>query len=295
MELYQVRYFLAVAESLSFTRASQLVYVSQPALTKAIQRLEETLGGRLFDRANSSVQLTAFGRAMLPRLEQLHAMADLARHQARKLSTEPHEGVRVGVVASVEMGLLLRSLLNCESTLTDVELSFHEGSQAELIDALDRGELELVVLACLDELPRRFRTQCLFDEDYVLAFGDDHRFHGRESIELAELNRENYCLRMDCEALVTLSRLLEERGIRWQVVQRAHREDWTQAFVRANLGVTLMPRSLARAARLDSVAVRDLPLRRQVTLTAHSARPAGAGLTRVLHSLTHGPHAGLPS
>ena len=66
MELYQIRYFLAVADTLNFTRASERSFVSQPALTKAIQRLEEAIGGRLFDRTKNSVQLTDLGRGMLP-------------------------------------------------------------------------------------------------------------------------------------------------------------------------------------------------------------------------------------
>lgn len=285
MELYQIRYFLAVAESLSFTRASERVFVSQPALTKAIQRLEETLGGRLFDRANSNVQLTPFGRALLPRLQELQALADGARHQARRLCAEPRDVVRVGVMSSIEMGGLLQRLSSDEGGLADVELSFQEGDQAELTQALDEGALDLAVLACLEDLPRRYRTESLLEEDYVLTFGDDHRFHGRDRIELAELNRENYCLRTHCEAFNAVWALLDERGVRLQVVHRADREDWAQAFVRANLGVSLMPRSLARAAGLDCASVSDLPVRRQITLATHTARPIGAGLAQVMSGL----------
>src|SRR3954468_24191836 len=84
MELYQIRYFLAVAETLNFTRASERSFVSQPALTKAIQRLEEAIGGRLFDRTKNSVQLTALGSAMLPNFRQIYESANQAREQARR-------------------------------------------------------------------------------------------------------------------------------------------------------------------------------------------------------------------
>src|SRR3954467_3331403 len=63
MELYQIRYFLAVAETMNFTRASERSFVSQPALTKAIQRLEETIRGRLFERTANSVEHTRLGSA----------------------------------------------------------------------------------------------------------------------------------------------------------------------------------------------------------------------------------------
>ena len=82
LELYQICYFLNLADTLNFTRASERSFVSQPALTKAIQRLEETVGGRLFDRTKSSVQLTDLGRAMLPTFQQLFNGAQEAKEQA---------------------------------------------------------------------------------------------------------------------------------------------------------------------------------------------------------------------
>src|SRR5579871_6750840 len=73
MELFQVRYFLALTKTLNFTRAAETCHVSQPALTRAIQRLEEELGGPLLYRERSQTQLTALGRAMAPHLEAAYA------------------------------------------------------------------------------------------------------------------------------------------------------------------------------------------------------------------------------
>ena len=84
MELYQIRYFLAVADTLNFTRAAERSFVSQPALTKAIQRLEESLGGRLFERSKTQVQLTSLGQTMLPNFRQIFDNAMQAREQARR-------------------------------------------------------------------------------------------------------------------------------------------------------------------------------------------------------------------
>src|SRR6185369_16112327 len=102
MELYQIRYFLAVAETMNFTRASERSFVSQPALSKAIQRLEETIGGRLFDRTKNSVQLTELGHAMLPNFRQIYDSANQAREQARRLTREPRQRVRVGVMCTID-------------------------------------------------------------------------------------------------------------------------------------------------------------------------------------------------
>jgi LysR family transcriptional regulator, hydrogen peroxide-inducible genes activator len=85
MELYQIRYFLAVAETLNFTRAAERSFVSQSALTKAIQRLEEIVGGRLLDRSSKSVQLTTLGLSLLPNFKQINDSTLEARLFARKL------------------------------------------------------------------------------------------------------------------------------------------------------------------------------------------------------------------
>src|SRR6476469_1703893 len=107
MELYQIRYFLAVAETLNFTRASERSFVSQPALTKAIQRLEEAIGGRLFDRTKNSVQLTDLGTAMLPNFRQIYESANEAREHARRLTRERRHAVRVGVMCTIDFHQVL--------------------------------------------------------------------------------------------------------------------------------------------------------------------------------------------
>ncbi len=285
MELYQIRYFLAVAETLNFTRASERSYVSQPALTKAIQRLEETLGGRLFDRSKNAVQLTDLGRAMLPNFRQIYDTAQATREQARRLTRVRKEVVRVGVMCTIDFHQVLPGFADSQQGRTELDLSFREGNLEALTDALDRGEIDLGVMCSPNEIPRRFAATPLFSEDYVVAFGDDHRFHGREAIEMQELDREHYCERIHCEFSHHIERLLVARGVRLQVVQQSAREDWIQALVRANFGVAFMPLSIARAAGLAHVLTADCPIVREVKLLMQAERPATPGQQAVIESL----------
>ena len=87
MEMHQVRYFLAVADTLNFTRAAEQCHVSQPALTRAIQQLEEELGGLLLRRERKLTHLTDFGRLIEPHLRQLFADAEAAKSTARNSSS----------------------------------------------------------------------------------------------------------------------------------------------------------------------------------------------------------------
>jgi len=286
MELYQIRYFLAVADTLNFTRASERSFVSQPALTKAIQRLEEAIGGRLFDRTKNSVQLTELGRAMLPNLRQIHDSANHAREQARRLMRERKEVVRVGVMCTIDFDQVLPGFAECQQGRNEVELKFREGNLEALTDALDQGDVDVGIMCSPYEMPRRFRALPLFREHYVLSIGDDHRFNGRNSIEIAELHRERYCERVMCEFSTHIERLLRDRGVALEVVQQSAREDWIQAFVRANFGVAFMPLSIAEAAGLGYVHSADVPIVREVSVLVQAERPPFEAQQAVIDSLT---------
>jgi LysR family transcriptional regulator, hydrogen peroxide-inducible genes activator len=285
MELYQIRYFLAVADTLNFTRASERSFVSQPALTKAIQRLEETIGGRLFDRTKNSVQLTELGRGMLPNFRQIYETANHAREEARRLTREQKEVVRVGVMCTIDFHQVLPGFVESQEGHSEVELSFREGNLEALTDALDEGDVDVGIMCSPYEMPKRFAATLLFSEEYVLAIGDDHRFSGRTSVEMAELHRERYCERVMCEFSTYIERLLRERSVMLEVVQQSSREDWIQALVRANFGVAFMPISLARAARLACVTITDVPIVRQVSVLTQAERPTSAAQQAVIDSL----------
>ncbi len=289
MELYQIRYFLAVADTLNFTRASERSFVSQPALTKAIQRLEDTVGGRLFDRTKNSVQLTSLGQAMLPNFRQIMDSATQARSQARELTRQKVERVRVGVMCTLDFQHLLHGFSMCQDGRAEVELSFQEGTLEALTDALDQGDIDMGIMCSPHEIPKRFQSTRLFSEHYVLAIGDDHRFNGRDGIQLAELDREHYCERTSCEFSSYIERLLVDRGVGLDVVQQSAREDWIAAFVRSNFGVAFMPLSIAEMTKLAYVYTTDCPIVRSVGVLVQGERPASAAQLLVLEALTAHP------
>src|SRR3954463_863112 len=146
MELYQIRYFLAVADTLNFTRASERSFVSQPALTKAIQRLEEAIGGRLFDRTKNSVQLSELGHAMLPNFRQIHDRANEAREQARLFSRNQKDVVRIGVMCTIDFQLVLPGFERSQEGREDIVLNFQEGNLEALTDSLDRGGVDIGIM-----------------------------------------------------------------------------------------------------------------------------------------------------
>ena len=285
MELYQIRYFLALADTLNFTRASERSFISQPALTKAIQRLEEAVGGRLFERAKNTVQLTALGSHMLPNLRQIYDSANETRELAGRFLREKKELVRVGVMCTIDFEQLLHGFMKSHEESSVFGLSFVEGSFEALTDLLDRGDIDLGVMCSAYEIPKRFKVTPLYGESFVVAFGSDHRFNGREQIDVSELHREHYCDRMLCEYSSYIGHLLDQRGVAVDVVQQSEREDWIQSLVRASIGIAFMPLTIARSANLAYVHTPDCPIVRNVGVFLQAERPVTTNQQRVIDML----------
>jgi len=107
MEMHQVRYFLAVAEVLNFTRAAEECHVAQPSLTRAIKQLEEELGGDLFRRERPHAQLTELGQRMLPLLRQCYESALGARSLAAALKSGEIGALRLALSHTIDVNIVI--------------------------------------------------------------------------------------------------------------------------------------------------------------------------------------------
>jgi LysR family transcriptional regulator, hydrogen peroxide-inducible genes activator len=285
VEIYQIRYFLAVNETLNFTRAAERCYVSQPALTKSIQKLEELLGGRLFDRTKNAVQLTDLGRAMLPNFQQIYAAAQNTKEQARRLLREQRSIVRVGIMCSLDFNRLLPEIAAFQAKQPHVIVQLREGTMEMLTDWLDKNDIDLALMSSPQEFPKRFACDVLFAEDYVVAFTAGHKFSDKTFVPLADLHMEPYCSRLNCEYADFIDNTLDHLGIELVVVQETQREDWIASMVRAGLGVAFMPQSLAQLAQLPCVKISDAPFRRQVQALTLAERPVAPSTQALMQQL----------
>lgn len=168
MEMHQVRYFLAVAGTLNFTRAAEQCHVAQPSLSRAIRKLEEELGGDLFRRERSQTHLTELGRSMLPVLQQCFDSAEAAKDLANRFGTAESEPLRVGVSRTVSLELLAPMLSELARVCPGLELSFRRGNGADILDDLRAGDIEVAVTATDHVDWERFDGWALFEEGFAL-------------------------------------------------------------------------------------------------------------------------------
>jgi DNA-binding transcriptional LysR family regulator len=146
MEMHQVRYFLAMTRSLNFTRAAEECNVTQPSLTRAIQKLEEEFGGPLFRRERSRTHLTDLGREILPLFETAYEAAQAAKNLAREIGKAQVAPLTLGIANTIENDDLHVLLGEIGAHLPGFELTLQSGSSEEMIGLGLNGALDLFVV-----------------------------------------------------------------------------------------------------------------------------------------------------
>jgi LysR family transcriptional regulator, hydrogen peroxide-inducible genes activator len=280
MELFQVRYFLTLAKTLNFTRAAEACNVSQPALTRAIQRLEEELGGPLLYRERSLTQLTELGRVMLPHLEAAFKASEAAAAEAAAFKRRDLAPLRLGLSTTISAHVLTPVLRELEDRVKGFELSLVEGGTEELFGKMLDGELDSAVVVEPERLPERLNRWPLFEDRYVVLCRPDHRFASLDEISAAALGEEFVLVRgqRGCDFERALERLCAAAGITLRARHRGGSEDHIQHMVGAGLGVAVSAADQPVAPGVISRPLADPGARRRIIVTVVAGRPYGTGL-----------------
>lgn len=241
MEMQQVRYFLTLARTLNFTRAAQQANVTQPALTRAIQQLEQELGGALFHRERRNTHLSELGRMMLPYLEEIHSQAEAARAQARSVGRLDNVTLRIGAMCTIGPALIADLVAAFRQSHPAVDLELVDEGSGELSEQLARGELDLALFGLPQGPDGRFHGLSLFQERFVIAVPPDHPLAAKNVVSCRETHELAYVNRANCEYYDVVRRELRAQGVKWRQVFSSTRDDWVQGMIKAGLGIGFFP------------------------------------------------------
>jgi DNA-binding transcriptional LysR family regulator len=287
MEMHQVRYFLAVARTLNFTKAADECNVAQPSLTRAIKLLEGELGGDLFRRERPRAMLTPLGERMYPLLKQCYDSAQSARALAAMINDGEVGALKIAVSGSIELGLILNEVNELRRSFSEIELKILRGTGAQLVDYLKAGEAELAVAASIGEAWDRLDSWALFDEPFDMVFSRGHRLASQEGITLEDLKRERFLLRSHCEKGAELAALLRANGLDADHRHEVASDQDLLALLEANIGIGFLPRTVNAPQSLVRTAVPELALGRTVCLYGVAGRqrtPIAATFMKMLRA-----------
>ena len=174
--MHQIRYFLAVCETLNFTRAAEACNVSQPSLTRAIKGLEDELGGPLFRRERNNTHLTGLGEMMRPHLTQVLIETDAAKERAKSFARLDDVELKLGMMCTIGPRRFVPFLQAFRERHPKVRLVVQDGSHVQLQERLAQGELDVAVYGQPEEIDERFHARRLYDERFVIGVGPGHPF-----------------------------------------------------------------------------------------------------------------------
>jgi DNA-binding transcriptional LysR family regulator len=272
MEMHQVRYFLAVARALNFTRAAEECHVAQPSLTRAIRQLEGELGGDLFRRERPQAQLTELGQRMLPLLKQCYESALSARSLASAIKKGQVGSLRMAVSHTIDPSLVTPHVVELGKLFEGLELKILRGTGSEVLEYLKQGEVELGLAAQLGEEWERLDRWPLFTEEFQLFVNSMHVLAERPSVAIDDLRAERLMIRSYCETTPGLLEALRGREFDVTRFHEVSADGDLLSLLEAGVGVALVPRSTQSPASVVRIAVEGVELTRTIYLYGVAGR-----------------------
>ncbi len=239
MEFDQLRYFLQVAERGNFTRAAEDLTISQPALSRSIQKLEDELGQPVFERKTRSVSLTEAGVLLQSRAQQ---MLTILEDTKAEITDDGESGrIRVGAIPTIAPYFLPDLLRHFSSEFPKATLIVQESTTDVLLKSCTQGEIDLAILAL--PVPAKYlEVEELFEEELLLVLPPDHPLIEKPRIRLSDVEPlpfvlldEAHCL---SDNIVTFCR---ERSVQPVAVERTSQLTMVQELVSLSHGVSMIP------------------------------------------------------
>ncbi len=253
MELRHLRYFVAVAEHLSFGRAAERLHISQPPLSRQIRALEDELGAPLFSRTRRSVRLTAAGAALLPEARRLLRDADALQAGARRLAAGAVGTLALGFISVAAYNLLPQLAPEFRRRHPGIKLVLQEATSDVQLGALAQGELDVGLVLPPVEAPGLEYAPLLHD---TLVAALPAGRGGKGPVAVGALRHEPFILfprRVGTSLHDAIVGVCRRAGFAPRVAQEAIQMQTIISLVAAGMGIALVPAALRKLRRAGVV------------------------------------------
>jgi DNA-binding transcriptional LysR family regulator len=296
VELRHLRYFLAVAEELNFTRAARRLNIAQPPLTQQIKALEAEIGVTLIDRSAYRIELTEAGRAFQGEVARILGDVSAAVLNAKRVARGDVGQVRVGFTESATFNPLVTSAFRAfRSAYPDVQVSLEEHQSVELVKALREGRIDAAFVRPPLKRDEGLVLHLLEEEDMVLAVPSAHRLAASAVVALRDLEAETFILYPRsvrpglADAVIAAC---ERAGFIPHVAQYAPQLSSTINLVAASLGVSIVPQSMRgmQPQAVSYIRIEGRPVQAALAI-AHRAGEASPAVLKFIENARRRPSA----
>jgi LysR family transcriptional regulator, hydrogen peroxide-inducible genes activator len=299
MELHQIRYFLAVAESGSFTAAARHNHVAQPSLSQQIKKLEDELGRRLFDRLGRKAELTEAGRIFIDRARRILQDVDDAERAVRNETGGAK--LRFGVIPSAAPYVLPELMPRLKQNLPETEFEVFEDFRSYLIEQIMAGKLDAAMITMPPDRPN-LEIEPLFNEPLLAVMPEKHPLAAKSNLRPIDLEGQRLVLLGDSSSLsLQTQRFFGDNHVAVEVSCRCGQVKTVKALVAAGLGLAILPKMAAGRDGIPGLVYRELTEpgpRRELVLVRHQQRFHGRAeetFRTTLHEFCAERYANVPA
>lgn len=270
MELRQLKYFLAVAEEASFTRAAERVHVSQPGISAQIRQLESDLGVVLIDRSGRSAGLTSVGEVVFDHARAVLSAVEALRHAVDEMNGLVRGRLVVGMVTACTIAPLFAALASFHRAHPGVEISLVEDDSVKLMEYVREGVVDLALIGAAERAPEDLDGQLVISEAIVAAVPPGHPLAGEDGVTLAQLSAYPViCLPKGTGIRAVLDQASAAQGFTFGVALQASAPGAVMHLAERGLGVAVLSESmLAGHAQLLTVPIVDADIAAVLALIA---------------------------
>lgn len=263
MELRQLEYFLAVSKYQNFTRAAQVLHVSQPSITNAIQKLEGELGVKLFDRSIKKIALTEEGSIFQKRVEKILYDLKEAIFEVRDFNNLNKGSIKLGLPPMIGAYLFPNIFFNFTKAYPNLNLQvFEEGSISTRL-SLEKGQLDIGIII-LPEVTNNLNVIPIKEEEIVLCVSPQHKLAKKAEVSFAELKNENFILlKKDSFHRQAIIKKCSSHNYKPHIVFSSSQIDTIRGLVSNGVGISFLMNMVAQHHKN----LVGIPLKEKITIT----------------------------
>ncbi len=289
MELHQLRYVLAIADTGNFTKAAAACFVSQPSLSQQVSKLEDELDNKLFHRLGRTAVPTAAGEILIARARKI--LFEVA-NVASEIHDDPALGgkITVGVIQTVAPYVLPTLIKHTREKHPHLEINSYEGFRGDLVDGVVDGRIDLAIVA-LPLKDSRLATEFLFQEPLLLAVGRHHPLASKRRFTAKDLEHETFIMMGRSSTLTDqVQQFCGEHDFEPKIGFRCAQVETLKSLVGLGLGIAILPQLAQDPADHDRLVYRRIfghnPTR-EIGMIRHQQRYQSQGTRQFLEVLRH--------
>lgn len=276
MTTTQLQNFLVLTETLNFRKASERIFIAQPALSRQIQVLEEELGFLLFDRSRKQIALTKSGIFFKTEVSKILKQLDQSIKRGVLINQGKAGEIKIGHASSAMHTVLPELLRYMETNVPDLKSSLVEGTNEMIFDKLNDNEVDFGFVPNAF-IPDGLSSLSIYKENYLLILPEEHRLNTSNFKDLADCKNEKWVLNPQPEGFGYMEEILKiigNYGYSPKIVHRSPNTSTVLRMVSAGLGITMMGKSTLKGFSLDlkSIELSDLPYQLDMKLVWKTER-----------------------